>query len=415
VMTKWKVLLILLFPVFNLEAQECIGGNIATNEAFLYGRFEVSMQSARGNGVVSSFFLYNLDLGCNWPEENNEIDIEMTGDDEGILFTTHYPGPWYYTDSLGMGFDPHAALHDYAIEWEPGIVRWFVDGQLANVQDHSFVAGLQYPLRVIMNLWVSKIPSWVGVWDPAIMPLESMYDYVKVYEYTPGTGNYGTNSNFTPLWEESFDSLDTKRWFIEKFGGFDGNACAFKPSSVEFRNGKMFLQVEEEPASLGKIPVSFSLDASSLAMDAGDVIFLNGTFNNWCGNCEPLSETNGVWSTTIDLEPGKYEYLFSKNLWEETGGAPKESSCDFNPCDEYTNYGFVIDNGSSPLVLDTPCWGECVTCERVGLEDEIRKSADPQLFKVTDVLGRETSQKSTGILFFQYLDGRVERRFVSPD
>ena len=59
--------------------------------------------------------------------------------------------------------------------------------------------------------------------------------------------------------------------------------------------------------------------------------------------------------------------------------------------------------------------GECVTCERVGLEDEIRKSADPQLFKVTDVLGRETSQKSTGILFFQYMDGRVERRFVSPD
>ncbi len=106
-----------------------------------------------------------------------------------------------------------------------------------------------------------------------------------------------------------------------------------------------------------------------------------------------------------------FRKIYGKKLEE----LQKESSCDFNPCDEYTNYGFVIDNGSSPLVLDTPCWGECVTCERVGLEDEIRKSADPQLFKVTDVLGRETSQKSTGILFFQYLDGRVERRFVSPD
>ena len=60
-------------------AQDCAGAQVLTREAYLYGRFETRMQSAQGDGIVSAFFLYNLDLGCNWPQENNEIDIEMTG------------------------------------------------------------------------------------------------------------------------------------------------------------------------------------------------------------------------------------------------------------------------------------------------------------------------------------------------
>ena len=127
------------------------------------------MRSAAGDGIVSAFFLYNLDVGCKWPAENNEIDIEMTGNKQRLLFTTHYPGPWYYTDSLLPSFNPHDSIHDYAIEWEPGIVRWFVDGQLVNTQNQSFVAGLIHPMRILMNLWVSDLPGWVGTWNPSSM------------------------------------------------------------------------------------------------------------------------------------------------------------------------------------------------------------------------------------------------------
>ena len=144
---------LLLFVLFTVHGQECIGGQIQTNEAFLYGRFEVSMRSAQGGGIISSFFLYNLDVGCNWPEENNELDIEMKGVSNEILFTTHYPGLAYHTDTYVPVFSPHDDLHDYAFEWEPGIVRWFVDGELVNVQDQPFVNGLIYPMRIIMNLW----------------------------------------------------------------------------------------------------------------------------------------------------------------------------------------------------------------------------------------------------------------------
>ena len=40
------------------------GGELYSQESFLYGRFEVRMKSAEGGGIVSSFFLYNLDLPC---------------------------------------------------------------------------------------------------------------------------------------------------------------------------------------------------------------------------------------------------------------------------------------------------------------------------------------------------------------
>ena len=40
------------------------GGELYTKESFLYGRFEVRMKSAEGSGIVSSFFLYNVDQPC---------------------------------------------------------------------------------------------------------------------------------------------------------------------------------------------------------------------------------------------------------------------------------------------------------------------------------------------------------------
>ena len=176
-------------------SQDCVGGSIATKENYLYGRFEVRMQSVAWEGVVSSFFLYNIDEDCSWPEENNEIDIEMTGNNEWLQFTTHYPSLTYHTDIVVPDFNPHAALHDYAIEWEPGIVRWFVDGELANVQDAPYVEGLIHPMEILMNCWPSEAVGWTGVWDPSIMPVEAQYDYVRCYAYTPGTGSSGTDNN----------------------------------------------------------------------------------------------------------------------------------------------------------------------------------------------------------------------------
>lgn len=40
-------------------------------------------------------------------------------------------------------------------------------------------------------------------------------------------------------------------------------------------------------------------------------VFVAGTFNNWHPNLTPMeSKGGGVWSTTLRLKPGTYEYKF---------------------------------------------------------------------------------------------------------
>ncbi|NND60136.1 MAG: family 16 glycosylhydrolase [Gammaproteobacteria bacterium] len=348
----------------SVMAQQCASGQLMTHEAYQYGRFETRMQSAQGNGIVSAFFLYNIDLGCNWPAENNEIDIEMTGNrDDSVQFTTHYPGPWSATEIVPMAFNPHAGLHDYAIEWEPGVVRWFVDDELVYVQDAGYVSGLVYPMRILMNHYAADAPGWVGAWDAAVLPTEVSYDYVRYYAYTPGSGDAGTDNNFMLQWSDEFDQFDPSRWQITEFGGFGGNFCTFISNNIDLEGGQLQLHMTEPPQQTTSA-VSFSVDVTALDMAPTDVIYLNGTFNDWCGTCNPMSDVDGdgTWELSLMLPAGEHEYLYSRNGWSDIGGAPLGSACDYKPCDEWSNYGVAVPYGSGAIETETFCWGSCESC-----------------------------------------------------
>ena len=354
----------LLLAATAAPGQECYSGEVASHEAFLYGRFEVRIQSAAGDGVVSSFFLYNLDVGCNWPDENNEIDIEMTGNrSESVQFTTHYPGPVFHTRIVPVDFDPHAGLHTYAIEWTPGRVQWFVDGVLAYTQDERFVQGLVHPMRIMMNLWAVDSPGWAGTWTGRPLPLATRYEHVSFARYTPGAGDTGTNDDFTHEWTDPFDHWDHERWAVSGFRGFNGNFCTFVPQGVSVSAGRLHLEMTE-PIGADRVPVTFQVAADSLTLAPTDRLYVNGGFNNWDGWSLPLSDgdSDGIWTRTVDLLPGRYEYIVTRNGWSETGGAPLGSVCDFLPCDQWANYGLVVPIGSAPITIPPVCWATCEVC-----------------------------------------------------
>ncbi len=366
-MMKYILITILILSNFlfaPVNGQDSHGAELSTKQSYLYGRFEVVMQSAEGDGIVSSFFLYNLETNCNWPAENNEIDVEMTGNTEDIYFTTHHPDPvqpWSFGDSFYLNFNPHDAFHKYVMEWEPGIVRWFVDDQLIYIQNGTSSNNLQYPMAIMINLWASTAVSWVGVWDPSVLPVQTKYDYVKYYSYNPGSGNEGTNNNFSFEWEDDFSSIDNNRWDITDFSGFSP-LTEFRASNVESVNGQLILTLDEPQTINELVPVTFSVNMETYNLLPTDLVYLNGTFNGWCGTCAPMTENNGIWTITLDLPPEKYEYLFTVNGWDDTGSAPLGSECDFEPCDQYQNYGAYVPVGSSSIVLDTYCWQQCTDC-----------------------------------------------------
>lgn len=358
-MTMRGLVLLLLFPL-TAAAQDCASAALQSREAFLYGRFEVRMQSAEGSGLVSSFFLYNRDVNCNWPAVNNEIDIEMTGNLNGsVQFTTHYPFLQSYTYIHPLDFNPHAGLHDYAIEWEPEAVRWFVDGELAYVQDAAYVGGLQHPMRLMMNLWAADSPAWVGPWT--FMEAQSVYDEISVYAYTPGEGTAGTADNFSLVWTDACDVLDPERWETNELETFSGNFCTFTSTNLAQVEGQIHFNLTP-PLPTTTTPVTFQLDASTTPAGPGDVVYLNGTFNNWCGTCAPMVLVDGTYTRTETLPSGEHEYLFTVNGWSTIGGAPLGSSCDFLPCDEYGNYGVAVLSGQPSTTLPAHCWASCFDC-----------------------------------------------------
>ena len=347
------------------QNDQCDGGAIKTHDAYLYGRFETRMKSTEGSGIVSSFFLYNWDLNCNWPQENNEIDIEMTGNlNQSVQFTTHHPYQSSVTEIVPVPFNPHETMVDYAIEWEPNVVRWFINGELSHEVSHSYIPQLQYPMRIFMNLWAVEALTWTGEWDPTAMPGLSRYDFVRYHAYTPGTGNTGTGNNFTLEWSDDFNALDATRWDRSEDGNV-GPLCTFRAANVEVSGGELHLSITVPEPTVPTRPVTFGVDVSALDLSATDVVYIAGGFTNWCASCQALSDPDGddVWTTTMDLPLGSHEFQFAINGWGGAIAKPElGSNCDYNPCDEYTNYGVSVDEEMTEVYAPLHCWNTCALC-----------------------------------------------------
>ncbi len=404
-----------LFPIFLAsQDKECSGAEISTYESFLYGRFEVRMQSAEGDGIVSSFFLFNKEVGCNFPQENNEIDVEMTGNDQNLYFTSHHPGdenPWFYGENFDLGFSPHEAMHDYAIEWEPGVVRWFVDNELIYTQDEEAANDLMYPMAIYMNIWAASFEDWTGVWDPSVLPRTSIYDYVKYYEYDPGNGDYGTASNYKFSWEDNFATFDSERWDKSDFLEFQNNYCTYRTANISNSNDHLLLKIDEPITDIEKVKVKFQVNTESEGISDSDVVYVTGNFNDWCGPCLAMNRNGDQWELELDLDPGRYEYLYLLNNWDNKGSAPLGSECDLHPCDEFNNYGFTASAGEIELELESFCWNSCAQC-LTSSSSEVSISEDRKLKCIYDISGRKVDFRFDTLLFYVYDDGRVEKRIV---
>ncbi len=109
--------------------------------------------------------------------------------------------------------------------------------------------------------------------------------------------------------------------------------------------------------------VTFKVDLSQVT-SSFTTPTVNGSFNGWSGNANPLTDANndGIWETTINLAPGSYEYKFAADDWAIQENLVAGSSC------TVTNFGYTnrsLTVGSADQVLDAVCWGACVACSQV--------------------------------------------------
>jgi beta-glucanase (GH16 family) len=155
----------------------------------MFGRFEVRAQIPYGQGIWPAIWM--LGAGGGWPN-GGEIDImENIGKEPNIIHgTMHGPG---YAGAKGIGKAfalPEGQrfaddFHIYAVEWEPNVIRWYVDNELYNtLTPENLPQGTQWvydhPFYILLNVAVGG--GWPGYPDGSTeFPQTMKVDYVRVY------------------------------------------------------------------------------------------------------------------------------------------------------------------------------------------------------------------------------------------
>lgn len=232
------VFILLLLPGWLCWAKDYKGAEYRTKEAYIYGRFEARYKPPRGDGFLASFFTYHdITPTSAW----NEIDFEILGRyDHDVQVTSIGPGQMIRNSHQWVPFNTHEDFHDYAFEWTPDYIAWFVDGQEIYRQDQAHIADFKYEQQIMMNIWPPTWEPWAGKLDDRALPVFAYYDWVSYASYTPGSGNTGTNHNFTLLWKDDFDAWDQTRW-QKATHTFGGNNCDFMQENVIFQDGYLIL------------------------------------------------------------------------------------------------------------------------------------------------------------------------------
>lgn len=259
--------------------------NSQNKRDFMYGKVVVSAKAPEGKGLWPAVWMMptNESYYGQWPK-CGEIDImEVLGNQTHIAYSTvHYGEPHAQQQGLKTLSSGSFAdsFHEYSVEWEPGEMRFYIDGELIlTVNDwYTAVAGKEekpYPAPfnqtffVQMNLAVGG--NWPGNPDETtdFSKAEFEIDYVRVYQKPKydtnvkkpekkfreplADGNLIYNGNFT----EAENLNDDINWNFLLFQGGQGSA--------EIKDGTMIITTQEQ----GEVDYSIQLVQPDLPMIKG--------------------------------------------------------------------------------------------------------------------------------------------------
>lgn len=232
------------------QGKDYSGAELYTRDTQMYGKYEARMYMAAGSGIVSSMFLYHNDSYLGGDEPWVEVDIEILGKAPASFQSNIITGT---ADSKKTSEKHHAlspaaneGYHTYGMEWTPTYVSWIIDGvtvrkAMTDSNDtKGQVAALIREQGLRFNLWSSESEGWVGAFDESILPVHQYIDWVKVYSYTPGAGENG--SDFTLAWTDDFNEFDDSRWATGDWT-FDGNRVTMSPDNVSIADGHLVLSL----------------------------------------------------------------------------------------------------------------------------------------------------------------------------
>ena len=182
----------------------------------LYGKFEFRARVPWGKGLWPALWLLPQEDRYGGWAASGEIDVmEIVGERPREVLNSIHFGSVYPKRSLITHVHPLpggstvADWHVYGVEWEPGEIRFYVDGVHTSTRDHwwscsktrdgqgleakrasdlnPWPAPFDQPFYIVMNVAVGG--NFPGAPNPATpFPAELVVDYVRVYDKVGGYG-----------------------------------------------------------------------------------------------------------------------------------------------------------------------------------------------------------------------------------
>ena len=327
--------------------------NTQNKHDFTYGRFEVRAKVPAGKGYLPAFWMMPTDenLYGQWPR-CGEIDImEVMGQDTKKAYgTIHYGNP--HNESQGTKIletgDYSSEFHTYAVDWEPGKITWYIDGEKYHEENDwysttvgqgtvSYPAPFDQPFYLILNLAVGG--SWVGYPDETTDFENQAFviDYVRAYQKTDGynednvtkpvkpdvtlrdpdsEGNYILNGTFA----EEDDFTGTQNWqFMTALGG-DASAQIVEDATF----GQQAKAVKISTVDAGSVDYSVQFVQPNIPLDQGNEYTV--TFDAYASENRNMivnisapdrSYQRYLPDTMLDLTPEKQTYTYTFRMESE--------------------------------------------------------------------------------------------------
>jgi beta-glucanase (GH16 family) len=249
----------------NESTGEITSGRIKTAGKFSmkYGKVEVKAKLPVGTGLWPAVWMMpEKDAYGGWAA-SGEIDImENRGRlPEEVYGTLHYGASWPNNKYSGSTYtfpegESVADFHTYGIEWEPGEIRWYVDGKLYQTQDNwdtkdSNGEKYAFPAPFDQNFYLMLNLAFGGNFDGgqkdfSVLPGEMVVDYIRAYELAGGEYKTPTEPNVAVESLPSGAKVPTADGNYIYNGDFkDSNIKENADGSGDFGNGWNFVHIPD--------------------------------------------------------------------------------------------------------------------------------------------------------------------------
>ena len=150
--------------------------------------------------------------------------------------------------------------------------------------------------------------------------------------------------------------FDDEQFILLNFAVLPSISAAFTQTAMEIDYVRVYQ--ESNSPNPSNAQVTFSVDLSQYS-GSFTTAYVNGDFNNWCGSCNPMNDTDndGIWTTTLPIAQSQIEYKYTLDGWNTSETLTSGSTCT-NTTGSFTNRSLqitgdtILDQFVGNLALD---------------------------------------------------------------